>query len=94
MSAEISTMITQLKTEYLDNRNVGIRRFAAMTNIKRSRLLQLFSGKVEVTQPEFDRIKIAVDEIECQFKLTESKKPKTDNLQPADYITDPRLLQF
>jgi len=94
MSAEISTMITQLKTEYLDNRNVGIRRFAAMTNIKRSRLLQLFSGKVEVTQPEFDRIKVALDDIEQQFKQAEVKNPQPVPFGGENYLADPRLLHF
>lgn len=94
MSAEISAMITQLKFEYLDARKVGIRRFAQMTNIKRTRLVQLFAGTTEVTPVELSRIKVALDDIEQQFKQAEAKNPQPVPFGGENYLADPRLLHF
>lgn len=67
-------MIMRIKSEYLDNRNVGIRRFAEMTGIRRNRLKRLFEGTESATIGELDRINTTVNEIEAQHKKSQESK--------------------
>lgn len=95
MTAQLATMLTKLKTEYLDVRKVGIRRFSTMTHITRPRLLQLFSGEVELTQEEHVRINDAINVIEERFQVIKARKPPAPETDSTiDYIADRRLLQF
>ena len=67
-------MIMRIKSEYLDNRNIGIRRFAEMTGIRRNRLKRLFEGIESTTIGELDRINTTVNEIEAQHKKSQESK--------------------
>jgi len=77
---QLSDMIIRIKTDYLDNRNVSIRRFSQMTGIRRPRLNKLFLGKATATDIEISAIDIAINQIEADHQI--AKSLKTQDLKP------------
>ena len=75
----LSSLLTFIKSTFLDSRNIGIRRFAEMTNIRRTRLNQLFEGIVTPTVEEVSRINIAIGQIDAKHKRTQEKRIKGDD---------------
>jgi hypothetical protein len=73
-------MVTRIKKEYLDPRGVGVRRFAELTGIRRTRLNRLFTGQEVATVSELDCINRAVNGIEEQHrKLEDRQKAAAEN---------------
>lgn len=62
--SDISTLLPRLKSEYLDHRGIGIRRFSEMTSIRRKRLIALLSGVTTATVIEVEQIDKAITKIE------------------------------
>lgn len=95
-SQEMSTLLTLVKSQYLDARGVGIREFSLMTGIRRTRLSRIFNGTVEATVKEFDHINSAMNKIEEKYlkvkarkdaalqKLQESTIPQQEELVPTE----------
>lgn len=75
---DMSGLLKMFKTNYLDNRDVGIRRFANMTNISRTRLLKLFDGSKKPTEEEIAKISFAMDIIETESVKKEELKQKAE----------------
>lgn len=59
--------ITHLEVSYLRPRNVGLRKFAAMTDIEKSRLKRILHGKLYPTDSEIHKIREAVQQIESKY---------------------------
>ena len=76
MSDDISQLIHRLKAEYLDNRDIGIRRFAQLTNISRRRMSRILDGTDKATLAEFYRINLTVNQIEAKFQQVQARKIK------------------
>jgi len=76
MNSELSSVIMRLKSSYLDPRQIGIRRFSTMTQIPRTRLNDIFSGKVTATVGEVVKMDDAVQRIENKYKTVEARKNK------------------
>jgi len=69
---DFSEMLTRIKSEYLDVRGVGIRRFATMTTIRRSRLNQIFAGQKEATVSELVQLNTALNIIETHHQAKQA----------------------
>jgi hypothetical protein len=72
----MSTMLKSLKTQFLDNYNVGVRRFAEMTGISRTRLEKFFSGEKVATEIEINNISAAMDYIVQHHEKAKEIKEK------------------
>jgi plasmid maintenance system antidote protein VapI len=66
--------LQDVKTQYLDNRGIGIRRFSELTGISRTRLEHLFTGANNVTEAEVTKFKVAMDGIEQRFQAVAARK--------------------
>ena len=73
---QITELLTKLKTNYLDSRGVGIRRFAEMCNIKRSRLRLLMLGNTIPTEAEILNITKAINSVELEHTKRTAQKQK------------------
>lgn len=82
---DMAYLLRMFKSNYLDLRGVGIRRFAIMTNIRRSRLQKFFDGHKLPTTEEITRINNAMNIIESQFNTVKErqdiKEIEKDNLR-------------
>jgi len=78
----MSTLMRNFKTQFLDNYNIGVRRFAEMTNISRTKLVKFFSGEKFPTDDEVMKISAAMDYIVAQHHkekdLMEKRKIKEE----------------
>jgi len=70
------TLLTMLKTAFLDNNNIGVRRFAEMTHISRSRLQKFFDGTKYPSEEELMKISVAMDIIVAQAEKAKELKEK------------------
>lgn len=77
-SNELSTLITLIKSQYLDSRKVGVRAFATSTGIRRSRLNKLFEGKAIATIGELNSINQAMNDIEARYELINERNKKKE----------------
>jgi len=67
MTNSLANMISRIKSEYLDNRNVGIRKFSDMTGIRRTRLKNILEGIPDITVDELNKIREAIEIIEQKY---------------------------
>ena len=73
----LSQVITEVKPQFLDNRGIGVRRFAQMTTINRPRLERLLSGKDIATIKEMLQINDAMTLIDERYKKGQEIKKRT-----------------
>ncbi len=73
---DILTLLPRLKSDYLDARGVGIRRFATMSKIRRPRLVAILAGTITPTVDELECIHTAFLQIETAYH-THATKPCT-----------------
>jgi hypothetical protein len=71
--SELAQLIKQVKTDFLPQNKVGIREFSALAGLSRSRLNQLFDGKIVPTVTHITKINLAMRKIEQRRKCRESK---------------------
>jgi hypothetical protein len=76
MSQSLPAIIRDLKTRYLDPRQIGIRRFSAMTQIPRTRLNNIFSGTASATVGEVVKMDNAIQLIEIKHQKVQDRKNK------------------
>jgi hypothetical protein len=76
MNSELSSVIMRLKSSYLDPRQIGIRRFSAMTQIPRTRLNDIFSGTASATVGEVVKMDNAIQLIEIRHQKVQDRKNK------------------
>jgi hypothetical protein len=74
--SELYDLMTSFKSAYLDSRGIGIRRFAIMTQINRTRLTQIFAGTKMATPNQIASITQAMDVIERQQTKTQTLKSR------------------
>lgn len=65
----IASMLRMFQSQFLDSYNCGIRKFATLSDIRRSRLKQLFTGNYPPSEIELQKITIAMNIIVEQHKL-------------------------
>ena len=85
-SSGLTEMIRHVKSQYLDVRGVGIRKFSLMTGIQRTRLTRLFSGTEQATVSELTSINDAINKIEARH--LEIKKRRGEEEISAVTIED------
>jgi hypothetical protein len=81
---DIADMLTRVQSEYLNNRGIGIRRFAAMTNIRRNRLVKLFDGTADATVGELAMIHAALTWIEEMHQKKNPTLPSLTEITASD----------
>lgn len=87
----INTLLKIFKTNYLDNRNVGLRRFSQMSSISRTRLQRLFEGFVQPTQEEIIKISRAMELIELEAEKKMELKQKKEFKNQLDKLLKENL---
>ena len=65
----LTEMLKNIKTQYLDARNIGVRKFSVMTRISRTRLNRFFEGTAYPNEDEIDRMSLAMEQIEAKAKI-------------------------
>lgn len=74
---DLLDLLKRIKSDYLDSRHIGIRRFAEMSAIRRTRLNRLFGGSEIPTPDELSRINDAIQQIEETYQKTQTRKKET-----------------